>query len=348
MPKSKSKSGGSKPGGGTRSKAPTAARPQQKAVSIKIWPLYVVLAALVVLYILFQGSAISLAFGISAFVLIIAILILEVSIGVKESGYKKSIMEFAIVIIAVVVFWYALRAVMGTPSPLDVVPSCSMLPSLSRGDMILVKGINASILKAPVVDVSSSQMHSMLSNMGAEDLSCVAYKISGNTAAVSQAVQPGYSVGLYDPNLNKIVSNNSQSGNLVQYTCGERNVTFTNGSTEQIAYTTGISINGTKITGDAGNPIVVYETIPQDSFYKDGDAYVVHRVYAVIDAAGSYYVLTKGDNNPGLDIQYGNYPIDSSHVAGMVIAAVKYLGYLKLILSDSLAQPAGCNYTIQR
>ncbi len=326
---------------------PAAANKQaaMRSGSIKVWPLYIVLVVLVALYIIYQSSAFSIAFGIAAFVMIVAILVLEVSLGVKESGYKRSIIEFVAVIVVVVIFWYALRFLLHTSSPLDVVPSCSMLPVLSRGDMILVNGINASALKAPVVDVTSAQMQSMLSDMGAEDLSCVAYTITGNKAVVSQTVYPGYSIGLYSPELNKVVA--SQNGNLVQYNCGERNVTFTNGTTQEIAYTTGISIAGTNITGDRGNPIIVYSTIPQDSFYKEGDAYVVHRVYAVIDAAGSYYVLTKGDNNPGLDIQYGNYPIGEGHVSGKVIGSVRYLGYLKLILSNALAQPAGCNYVIQ-
>ena len=328
-----------------RGSKPAQSSLHKRQSTIKVWPLYIVLAALVVLYILFQATALSLAFGIAAFVVIAAILLLEISLGVKESGYRKSMLEFAAVIIAVVIFWLALRIVMGTSSPLDVVPSCSMLPTLSRGDMILVKGVNAQELKAPVVDVSSAQMQSMLSNMGAEDLSCVAYKINGGSAVVSQTVYPGYSVGLYDPQFNKIIS--GQSGNLIKYICGERNVTFSNGTTEQIAYLTGISIAGTNITGDAGNPIIVYKTLPQDSFYKDGDTYVVHRVYAVIDASGNYYVLTKGDNNPGLDIQYGNYPIGEGYIEGRVVASIPYLGYLKLILSGAIAQPAGCNYVIQ-
>jgi len=104
---------------------------------------------------------------------------------------------------------------------------------------------------------------------------------------------------------------------------------------------------GTTIIGDMNNSVVVYKTIPQDSFYQEGDSYIVHRVYAVINASGNYYIMTKGDNNPGLDMQYGNYLIPFKDIEGKVIASVPYIGYLKLILSNSFSQPTGCNFVTQ-
>lgn len=57
-------------------------------------------------------------------------------------------------------------------------------------------------------------------------------------------------------------------------------------------------------------------------------------------------MLTKGDNNPGLDIQYGNYPPNMSQVQGKVVGVIPYLGYLKLIISGNLVVPQGCNSTV--
>ena len=93
--------------------------------------------------------------------------------------------------------------------------------------------------------------------------------------------------------------------------------------------------------------VVVYQTVPQDQFYKYGDTYVVHRVYALVNVSGTYYVLTKGDNNPGLDIQYFNIPPNLTYVEGKVIGSVPFVGYLKLILSNNFVEPAGCNTTVQ-
>jgi hypothetical protein len=100
------------------------------------------------------------------------------------------------------------------------------------------------------------------------------------------------------------------------------------------------------VIGDRNNSVVVYQTTPSDQFYKYGDSYIVHRLYAVINASGSYYVLTKGDNNPGLDMQFGNYPASLNALQGKSIASVPYLGYIKLIFTQSYTEPAGCNATL--
>ena len=63
-----------------------------------------------------------------------------------------------------------------------------------------------------------------------------------------------------------------------------RKLQFSNGTTGNEVYTSAITIAGTTIIGDANNTRVVYQTVPEDAFYKLGDRYIVHRVYAVINA----------------------------------------------------------------
>ena len=120
---------------------------------------------------------------------------------------------------------------------------------------------------------------------------------------------------------------------------------FSNGTVKSEAYTTAITIGNTTIRGDANNSVVVYGTVPGDLFRSYGDAYIVHRVYAVLRTGSTYFVLTKGDNNPGLDMQYSNYPASASSLQGIVVASIPYIGYLKLALSGSFTEPTGCNYT---
>ena len=324
-------------------------RTQQKPL-VTTWPLYVFLVVVFILYIAYQGVAVlSEIFGIATFALIIALVVIEVVNGSREEGKVRNIVEILIAIVAVVVIWFALQAVLHTRYPIDAVPSCSMLPALQRGDMILLHGANASTIHAPQVQVTKAQLQTMLNNINNESLECVAYKASGNRANVSQIVGPGYSVALFRPGITggTIVPYSDQGGNLVRYQCGVANLTFKNGTVLKEAYTSSITIGNTTITGDHNNSIVVYHTIPQDSFYKDGDSYIVHRVYAVINASGEYYYLTKGDNNPGLDMQYFNTPANQSYIEGKVIGRAPYLGFLKLILSGTLNQPAGCNSTLQ-
>ncbi len=321
----------------------------KKKKTINTTSLYVLLVVMFVLYLLFEKSVeLSIILGAILFFLIISILIIEISNGFTEEGFKKNIIEIAVAIIIVIAFWYGLKFLLNTSYPLDVVPSCSMLSALHRGDMIILHGANQTNIKAPVVDVSQSAWAASFSNVNNESLECVAYVASGSNVRVSQFVPPGGSIGLLKstPSGSSIIPSSTQNG-LVKYTCGVVNVTFSNGTIEQEASTTAITIGNTTISGDKNNSIIVYQTVPQDLFYKEGDSYIVHRAYALINVSGTYYVLTKGDNNPGLDIQYQNTPANITQVGGKVIASIPYLGYVKLILSNNFVEPTGCNYTTQ-
>lgn len=318
---------------------------------ITTWPLYVILALVFVLYFFYQGiPGLSAILGIALFAVIIIIIGLEFVVGVKEEGTKKNLIEIGIAIAIVVVLWFALQAVLKTSTPLDVVPSCSMLPSLQRGDLVLLQGVNSvTQLHAPIVNVTSSAYSQMLNNIGSEELSCVAYSQSNNQLSISPYgyILPGYSVGLYRSSYTGGYIVQQQTGSLIRYQCGVANVRFSNGSVGTEAVLTSITIANTTITGDKNNSVIVYKTIPNDLFYQIGDAYIVHRAYAIINASGSYYTLTKGDNNPGLDLQYSNYPASLADIQGKVVTNIPYLGYLKLILSGSFNEPAQCSGTLQ-
>ena len=322
---------------------------KKKKARVNTLPLYAFLIVMFVLYLLTQGApALSAIFGVLAFAAIIVLIAAEVLNGIGESGFARNAIEIVVAVVVVIAIWFMLRLLLNTAYPLDVVPSCSMLPSLQRGDMILVQGVGPTSIKAPVVNVSETDWLSSFSNLNTEALQCVAYKISGSQLYVSQIVQPGYSVGLISNNGagTQVVPYSAQTG-IVKYMCGITNATYSNGTKIQEAYTQSISINGTTITGDKNNSVVVYQTAPQDLFYRYGDSYIVHRAYAIVNVSGTYYVLTKGDNNPGLDIQYFNTPPNLTQVSGKVIGSIPYLGYIKLILSSSFTEPAGCNLTIQ-
>jgi signal peptidase I len=319
-----------------------------KHAQIPTAPFYVLLVALFALYLYFQAVPfLALLFGLLLMVVFVLLIVFEIVGSVKEEGFLRSVLEMAFAIAIVLLLWYGAKALLRTAYPLDVVPSCSMQPSLNRGDMILLQGVtNVKDLNAPVVGVSEPAFARMSNNQSDEFLECVAYKSSDGRLYTSQMLGQGYSVGLYDPLTGGIIPQAAQSGNLVQYTCGTTRVSFSNGTTGTEAYTAAVTIAGTTIIGDKNNSVVVYQTSPLDLFYKLGDDYVVHRLYAIINASGNYYLLTKGDNNPGLDMQFENYPIGISDLQGKVIASVPYLGYIKLIFVKSFTEPAGCNVTM--
>ncbi len=319
--------------------------------TITTWPLYIVLVVVFVLYIVYQSNtSLSIVFGVMIFVLLVALIGLEIINGSRESGNLKNAIEIVAAIAIVVIAWFAMRIILHTSYPLDAVPSCSMLPALHRGDLIVLQGANANTIKAPKVGVTKSDVQNIFNNINSESLECVAYQINGARVNISQIVLPGYSVGLFRQGpggTGSIVPYANQAGNLVKYACGTTNVVYQNGTVQKEAYTSSITIGNTTITGDHNNSIVVYQTVQNDLFYKEGDSYIVHRVYAVLNASGEYYYLTKGDNNPGLDMQYQNYPINQTYIEGKVIADIPAIGYLKLILSGTLSQPGGCNSTLK-
>ncbi|MCL5413135.1 MAG: S26 family signal peptidase [Candidatus Marsarchaeota archaeon] len=321
--------------------------------------------AINVLYLLILLSIISYAIwnsvilGLVAFVLIIVTLIAEFRHGVKEQGFRKTIYEIITVFAVVILLFVAAGLILGTWSPVDVVASCSMLPSLHRGDMVFLHGIsNMSYFlrqyHIPVVNVSPSAMNYTLANMGSESLAFFAYNPTNRSNIVEMTGSNTFSVGLY--NTNCLDSYGYFGRQSSYYTCLVRNQTGLirynysigrvniSGTTLKIIQTSLITINNTTISENFSNPIIVYRTTRNDTFSGD----IIHRVVAAINAGGRYYLLTRGDNNGGLDIQFGNYPVAQDAVVGYVIGIVPAVGYLKLIISGQLSQPAGCNSTILR
>lgn len=313
---------------------------------IPTWQLYAMLIVFMALYISLQRSSFSIFFGVGALFFIILIIVLDFVESGKNVGYKKSIIETFAVIAAVLIFWIVLIIVLNTTTPLDVVPSCSMLPTLQRGDLIVLHKTELNGIKAPIVNVSQSDYLTMLNNIANESLVCLAYNLS--SGYFGEAYKNGDLIGLFKivNGYPQIISNYQQSSNLVRYSCAKRGIVNQNGNVSYIAYTNGININGIAINGDRNNSIIVYQTVPNDTFYKLGDTYIVHRIYAIINASGEYYVLTKGDNNPELDMQDNNIPASINDTYGTVIASIPYIGYLKLLTSADISEPQGCNSTI--
>ncbi len=302
---------------------------------IPVWPLYLLLFLLAGLYIFVRFT------GPILLILFIIIIFIEIINMLRSGSGKRAIAELGAVVIIIGLVWLALIIALGNTSPVDVVPSCSMLPTLHVGDVIFVKSVPITGITAPLVRVNSSRASTFIKNLTSNAYECVAFNPS-NPSVVSQYMLPGYSVGLYTYNIKtgRSYLNPEQLG-LVRFNCGTARIRYSNGTTASEAALTSITIANQTIYPNLNNSIIVYRTIKNDSFYKDGDTYVVHRAYAILDANGTYYVLTKGDNNPGLDIQYLNAPPNSSQIEGKVIFSIPYIGYVKLALSG-VSNNAGC------
>ena len=326
--------------------------------AIASWILYILLAVLIIAYAIVGNVLI----GLAAFIVIIGIFYYEIKYSVKTEGTKKSVIDIASAIGFAIVVWIVLIFALHTTAPIDAVSSCSMLPVLHRGDLIVLSGITnmSGFLKTkdvPVVNVSQAAFANMESNMPSEFLSYFAY-FNGNKSRISYVFDnnTSYAIGLYNTACLSqysyaqktsayskcYVPMASQASDLIRYNYSIGKVSLS--GIHDIVYTSQVAIGNTVVTENYSNPIIVYKTTSRDYFTGS----IIHRLVAVMNVSGSYYFLTKGDNNQALDIEFENYPASSQDVLGYVVADIPLAGYVKLILSGQLSVPAGCNQTIIR
>ena len=129
---------------------------QKKQSHIVLYLLYAALLILIALYIAYG----SVPAGLAAFVVLIITLVAEVKSSISEEGAKRTVVEIAVAVVAVVAFFGILSLILQTGfPPVSAVASCSMLPTLHRGDLVLLHGIPnmSSFLSSrsiPVVNVS--------------------------------------------------------------------------------------------------------------------------------------------------------------------------------------------------
>ena len=323
------------------------------------WILYAILAVTIILYAVTGNIFI----GAIALLSIIIILVFEVKSSLKNEGVKKSAIDIASAVAAAVIVWFVLIFILQTSAPVDAVSSCSMLPALHRGDLVVLHGIGnvssfAAREKVPVISVTNSAFQEMESNIQNEFLAFFAYYNDNKTELsyiITTPSKSGYAVGLYEVQClsqDEYLGLANESGacyvplqfqdtNLIRYNYSLGTLVL-NGTSYGAVYTSKISVLNTTVAENYSNPIIVYQTTSKDSFSGS----IIHRLYAILNVSGSYYFLTKGDNNQALDIEFANYPENQSAVLGYVIADIPVVGYVKLLLSGQLATPAGCNQVL--
>ena len=137
-------------------------------------------------------------------------------------------------------------------------------------------------------------------------------------------------------------------------------VNFFNGSKAQVPCTSAIRAGAKEFPTRTQNDIIIYDAEPT--------AYgaIIHRSVLWLAAGNQSFLLTKGDNNPGLDQQSGISPVTTDRINGKVILTVPAIGYLKVFLfagfdfilrlptgdigyaMSAFDAPAGCNYVLSQ
>ncbi len=283
-------------------------------------------------------------FGFLVFIEIFGIVIIEVALGVKKKGIKSEIKDTVIALISVVVFWFALSFILQTSSPLNAVVSCSMLPSLERGDMIILYGMQE--INAHEFQFTEQEFQDFLNpillyeNQSAE--------IKGSIFSYCM-----YNTDIMCDEFSNHPERFREKRGPVTLNYGECKRYY---SSENIyspePCLTSITYHGEDYYPDFSHDTIVYGPGKEEYYYLTGD--IIHRVYFTLDVEGEKYHLTKGDNNPVLDIQVynyplklGNLPISMEKYKGKVLFRIPYIGYLKLFISGFFSEDEYCKTQLE-
>jgi signal peptidase I len=263
---------------------------------------------------------------------------LEVKEGAQAHGWKHEVLDTLIALVVAVAAWYAISFLLNTSSPISAVVSCSMLPNLQRGDFVIVQG-------APVSAYSINMTPAELAS-----LSGPATIFYDGTNVIMQGSLYSYCVN-YNASVCDAFEQDpaavvEQKGAFT-YHYAACPISLSNGTSFLEPCLTTVTFDGQDYLTNFSNDIIVYQPPAGDVYASVGA--IVHRVMFKINVDGEEYYLTRGDNNPILDLQVydyssgqSNHPIPQDDVQGKVIARVPLVGYFKLFLVGSLQEDPQC------
>jgi len=260
-------------------------------------------------------------FAVLVALAIVGIVLLEIWIGVKTGGLGNEVKETVLAILVAAALWYGGGWLLNTAVPLDAVVSCSMLPALNRGDMLVLHGGE---VEAPIAKMSGAEWDAVEAS-GVLKRQCALCKDANSEW------------GCLGDNMGGMAT---PSG-LLDFKCSLCERKNTAGSKQFVPCVTGVDINGKNFDYSKGMETVVYAPKPSDPFARSGD--IVHRARFIVDVDGRKYIFTKGDNNNLFDVQIGNAPVEPERIRGRALVRLPYMGYLKLFLSGMFGEPVGCD-----
>ncbi|MEW5955581.1 MAG: S26 family signal peptidase [Candidatus Micrarchaeota archaeon] len=241
------------------------------------WALGAVLVVSLALYVFTKFFLL----GVVALASFLALVFIDVAPSKWDrQSVRTAAKEVGVAVAAAVAIWVGLIVFLQTPSPIDAVTSCSMVPVLDRGDLILVQGGE---VKAPKIRFSGS-----FPEVGVRKTPCV----------------------------------KEVGGQSLQWQC-----------------TSAVIAGGQSFGFNSSNDVVVFDT-PTHGL-------VVHRAWLAFENESGVFLVTKGDNNDGLDQESDIGFVEKSRLHGKVVARLPYVGLLKLFLFGQFDEPPGCNVRIR-
>lgn len=283
-------------------------------------------------------------FAILIVIEIIGFVGLEVNSGAKKHGWKHEIVDTAIALGIAVAIWFGLCFILNTNTPISGVVSCSMLPNLQRGDFVIVQGASPAAYSLQMTSVELSS----LTDDATVYYSNKSETIVGSIFAYCTQHVGGEMCSAFISNPESVIE---QKGAFI-YKYERCELNYSNGDRKTEPCLKSVTFHEQEYLTNFSNDVLVYQPVSGDLFSLVGD--IVHRAMFKIDitdvkGGNSTYYLTRGDNNPVLDLQIyeysrslGNHPVPDENLRGKVIFRVPYLGYFKLFISGYLQEDSQC------
>lgn len=296
-----------------------------------------ILAGTLVLYLLTGWSL----FAFLIFLEMIAMVVIEIREGIKKHGVKGELKDTAIAILVVGGFWIILVLLLNTSSPVNAIVTCSMVPYMDRGDLVILRGEEPS---APEIEMDEEELEEFLNEEVVVNVDNITVK--GSLWAYCSY----YKNELCTEFITNPEAFEERKGPVVvKYAPCSR--MYENGTEERTVCLSYIEYNGETIKENKNNDIVLYTT-DKSEYY--GGLEIIHRLFMKIKTSkGTYYVM-KGDNNPILDIQVYDYFTGKKNeikeredLKGKVLLRIPYLGYYKLFLFGFFEEDPYCNSFIK-
>lgn len=281
-------------------------------------------------------------FGLLIGICIVSLVALEFLQGASEHGMKSELKETAIALLLAIVVWFGSGFLLQTSVPLNAIVSCSMLPHIQRGDMIVLQGGQ---IAAPQANISS------IRGIGTAKI----YEGGDFAAEVNGSAYAYCALRRSDPLCERFIASpenfTERHGELV-FGYSRCEIAYPKSGTRQTGpCVSWLQVNSVRYYENLSNSVVVYQPEKGEYYSRVGD--IIHRAFILLpsDEDKKTYFLTKGDNNPIFDVQVydeasgmGNRPVEVSRSKGRVILQIPYVGYLKLFISPSaIPTPDGCD-----
>jgi signal peptidase I len=315
---------------------------------VQLVVLFATLALFLITNALFGGTSLDFIPPLIAAIVVVEIFLfvgLEVKEGAKDHGWKHEVVDTLIALGVALGIWYGTAFLLNTDSPVSGVVSCSMLPNLQRGDFVVVQGVPA---RAYEISMNEEELDSLTDSPSMVYFNNQNVSIQGSLFSYCSRSRSSKVCQAFTSSPQQIIE---KKGSFT-YRYEMCNISLSNGSLMYQPCLKSITFKGQEYLTNFSNDIIVYQPPPGDLYHFIGD--IVHRAMFRVNVDGEYYYITRGDNNPVLDMQVfgyntklANHPIPEDYLRGRVIARIPILGYFKLFIAGYIHEDPQCRTQLE-